>query len=138
MKRSLGELTDEYEFHVIFYSQGPPVEMPTRRLVNATERNKELAYEFIDSIIPYSETDPSKALERAFACRPEVIYLLTDGEFDRGIIDLVRRLNVGKKTVVHTICFMYRSGEPVLQQIANENGGSYRFVAEADLANLAR
>jgi len=138
LKRSLSELTDQYEFHVIFYSSGPPVEMATRRLVHATEGNKNMAYGFVDDIVTAGETDPSKALERAFAAKPEVIYLLTDGEFDRGVIDLVRRLNADKRVTVHTICFMYRSGEPVLQQIATENGGNYRFVGEADLANLAR
>ena len=70
LKRSIGTLTDEQEFHVIFYSSGPPVEMPTGRLVKATERNKQLAGQFIDGIVPQGETDPSKALERAFACQP--------------------------------------------------------------------
>jgi hypothetical protein len=138
LKRSISELTDLYEFHVIFYSSGPAVENPPRRLVNATERNKDMAYSFVDDIIPFGETDPSKALERAFATHPEVIYLLTDGEFDQSIVDLVRRLNADKKVTIHTICFLYRSGERVLQQIASENGGNYRFVAESDLANLGK
>ncbi|MBE3070834.1 MAG: VWA domain-containing protein [Planctomycetes bacterium] len=137
LKRSIGELGEDTEFHVIFYSSGPPVEMPTRRLVAGTERNKELAFEFIDGIIPQGETDPSKALERAFAVGPELIYLLTDGEFDKAIIDLVKRVNVGEKVTVHTIGFLYRTGEEVLKQIAEQNNGNYKFVSEADLATLA-
>jgi len=138
LKRSIGELSEIKEFHVIFYSSGPPVEMPTRRLVNATERNKQLAFEFIDGVIAQGETDPSKALERAFDCRPELIYLLTDGEFDRAIIDQVKRLNVGGKVTVHTIGFLYKTGETVLKQIADDNHGNYKFVSELDLANLAQ
>jgi len=138
LKRSIGELSEIKEFHVIFYSSGPPVEMPTRRLVNATERNKQLAFEFIDGVIAQGETDPSKALERAFDCRPELIYLLTDGEFDRAIIDQVKRLNVGGKVTVHTIGFLYKTGETVLKQIADDNHGNYKFVSESDLANLAQ
>ena len=138
LKRSIGELSDEQEFHVIFFSSGPPVEMPTRRLVNATERNKQLAFEFIDGIVPQGETDPSKAIERAFACQPELIYLLTDGEFDRQIVDLCKRLNVGGKVTVHTIGFLYDSGDEVLKQIANDNGGNFKKVKEEDLANLAK
>ncbi len=91
LKRSIGELGEDSEFHVIFYSSGPPVEMPTRRLVPATERNKELAFQFIDGIIAQGETDPSKALDRAFAVGPELVYLLTDGEFDKAIVDRVDR-----------------------------------------------
>ena len=106
LKRSIGTLDEKSEFHVIFYSSGPPVEMPTRRLVAATERNKKLAFEFIDSIIAQGETDPSKAIEQAFAAGPDTIYLLTDGEFDKAIVDLVKRLNAEKKVKVHTICFL--------------------------------
>ncbi|MBM4018696.1 MAG: VWA domain-containing protein [Planctomycetes bacterium] len=138
LKRSIGELGEAKEFHVVFYSSGPPVEMPTRRLINATERNKQLAFEFIDGVIAQGETDPSKALERAFACNPELIYLLTDGEFDRAIIDLVKRLNTGSKVTVHTIGFLYKTGETVLKQIAQENSGSYKFVSEQDLATLSQ
>ena len=138
LKRSIGELTEAKEFHVIFYSSGPPVEMPTRRLVAATERNRQMAFEFIDGVIAQGETDPSKALERAFECRPELIYLLTDGEFDRAIIDQVKRLNVGGKVTVHTIGFLYRTGETVLKQIADDSHGNYKFVSEQDLAGLAQ
>jgi len=137
LKRSIGELGEETEFHVIFYSSGPPVEMPTRRLVPATERNKQLAFEFIDSIIAQGETDPSKALDRAFAVGPELVYLLTDGEFDKAIVDRVDRLNGGDEITVHTIGFLYRIGEKVLKQIAEQNNGNYKFVSEADLATLA-
>ena len=133
LKRSIGELGEEKEFHVVFYSSGPPVEMPTRRLVNATERNKQLAFEFIDGVIAQGETDPSKALGRAFEVRPELVYLLTDGEFDRAIVGLVRGLNAGDRVRVHTIGFLYRVGEKVLKQIAVENGGNYKFVSEGDL-----
>jgi len=138
LKLSISQLDEDSQFHVIFYSSGPPVEMPTRRLVNATERNKQLAFEFVNGVIAQGETDPSKALERAYSSKPEVIYLLTDGEFDRQIIDLVKRLNTGKKVVVHTIGFLYKTGEEILKKIASDNGGTYKFVSEADLAALSQ
>ena len=138
LKQAIGELGEEKEFHVIFYSSGPPVEMPTRRLVEATERNKQLAFEFIDGVIPQGETDPSKAIERAFAAKPDTICLLTDGEFDPSNVDLVRRLNAERKVSVHTLCFLYKLGEAVLKEIARENGGTYTFVSEKDLARLVR
>jgi len=133
LKKCLKDLTDKSQFHIIFYSSGPPVEMPTRRLVDATDRNKQLAFEFIDGVALQGETDPSKALERAFACQPDAIYLLTDGEFDKSIVGLVKQLNVGGKVTVHTISFLYQMGEGVLKKIAEENGGQYKFVSGADL-----
>ncbi len=137
LKRSIGELGEDTEFHVIFYSSGPPVEMPTRRPVPATERNKQLAFEFIDRVVPQGQTDPVEAIKRAFAVGPDLIYLLTDAEFDRSIVDLTKRLNVGGKVTVHTIGFLYRGGEEVLKQIAQQNNGNYKFVSEKDLLDLA-
>jgi len=138
LKREIGELVEDKEFHVIFYSDGPPMEMPTRRLVNATERNKQLAFEFIDGIIARGETDPSEALKRAFGTKPELIYLLTDGEFDRSIVGLVKQLNSNQQVTVHTIGFLYDIGATVLKQIADENNGNYKFVSEKDLATLVQ
>jgi hypothetical protein len=137
LKRSIGELTEAREFHVIFYSSGPPVEISTRRLVAATDRNKQMAFEFIDGVIAQGETDPSRALELAFECKPEFICLLTDGEFDRSVADLVKRLNAGGQVTVHTIGFLYRTGEAILKAIAEQSNGQYKFVSEADLAKLA-
>jgi hypothetical protein len=147
LKRSIGKLGEEKEFHVIFYSSGPPVEMPTRRLVNATDRNKQLAFEFIDGVIPQGETDPSKALERAFEVKPELIYLLTDGEFDKATVGLLKRLNRDQKITVHTIGFWsWRSrqdsdppsGEEVMKIMADQNGGNYKAIYEEDLATLVQ
>jgi len=136
LKRSVGELSEYREFHIIFYSSGPPLEMPARRLVKATEANKKLAFEFIDGIIAEGETDPTEAIERAFAVKPNIIYFLTDSEFDRTIIDLVKRLNADANVTVHTIAFLCREGESVLKDIAEQNGGNCKFVSEKDLAEL--
>jgi hypothetical protein len=136
LKRSLQELEETSQFHIVFYSAGPPVEMAARRLMAATERNRGIAMEFIDTVIATGGTDPLQALERAFAVQPDLIYLLTDGEFDHAIVDHVKRLNVGGKVKVLTIGFLYCPDNEVLRAIAAQNGGEYRFVSEADLAEI--
>jgi len=133
LKRSLRDLNPDKQFDIIFYSSGPALEMPARRLVTAVQVNKDQAFEFIDGIVAQGETDPAEALQRAFAVKPDVIFFLTDGEFDKSIVEQVRRANVGKKVIVNTIAFLYRDGEPLLRQIAADNGGNYKFVAETDL-----
>jgi len=136
LRRSISELDEGSQFHIVFFSSGPAVEMPTRRLVHATERNKQLAFEFIDPVVAAGGTDPAQAIERAFAVKPDVIYLLTDGEFDRGIVDLVKQRNVGGKVKVYTIGFLYYPNNRVLRDIAEQNGGQYKFVSDADLAEI--
>ena len=60
--------------------------------------------------------------------KPDTIFLLSDGAFPPTAADAVRKHNPGKKVTVNTISFLNRFGEPLLQQIANENNGTYRFV----------
>jgi hypothetical protein len=136
LKRSLADLPETSQFHILFYSSGPPMEMSARRLMAATERNRSIAMEFIDSVISTGGTDPVQALERAFAVQPDVIYLLTDGEFDKAIVDHVKRLNVGGRVKVNTIGFLYSPNNEALHAIAAQNGGQYKFVSEEDLAEI--
>jgi len=136
LKARIAELPEACLFHVIFFSSGPPVEMPTRRLVPATERNRRRALAFIDRVVAQGETDPSEGFDRAFAADPRVVYFLTDGEFDKAVIDQVDRLNAGGEVTVHTIGFLYRPNEEALRTIAERNGGEYTFVSEAALSRL--
>jgi hypothetical protein len=136
MKRSIGLMDEDAEFHIIFYTSGQPVEMPTRKLVRATDTHRQRAAEFIDRVIAQGESDPSAALQRAFALQPDIIFLLTDGEFDRKVVSLIRRLNADDKVTVHTMGFIYTNADAMLMQIARENGGTYTFVSEKSLENM--
>ncbi|NIA21841.1 MAG: VWA domain-containing protein, partial [Anaerolineaceae bacterium] len=136
LKRSIGVLKPNQQFFVIFYSSGPPQMMPVRKLLWATEANKQSAYEFIDNIVPIGQTDPDEALSEAFKLKPELVYLLTDGEFDKKTVGHIDRLNRGHKVTVNTICFIYSNGEAILMEIANKNDGTYKYVGEDDLQSL--
>ncbi len=138
LKRSIGKLKPNQQFFVIFYSSGPPQMMPVRRLLWATEANRQMAYEFIDNIVPISQTDPDDALTEAFKLKPELIYLLTDGEFDKKTIGHIDRLNRGRKVTVNTICFLYDQpvAERILMEIAGRNNGEYKYVGQDDLESL--
>ena len=132
VKRSIGQLPEEAQFNVIFFSSGPPIAMQDRQLARATVRDKASAFEFVDGVDARGETDPSDALKRAFALNPELIYLLTDGELDGAVADLVGHLNLRRKVTLHAVAFVYPHSEQVLKQIARENGGRYRFVSLAE------
>lgn len=136
LKMRIVALPESSTFHVIFFSSGPPVEMPTRRLVPATERNKRLALAFIDSVVARGQTDPSGAFDRAFAVGPKVIHFLTDGEFDKAVIEQVDRLNAGRGVTVHTIGFLYRLNQQAMRTIADRHGGEYTFISHADLDRM--
>jgi len=136
LRRAIRSLDSTQSFYVIFFSSGPAVPMPSGKMVQATEANKMIAADFIDSIVPVGQTDPSEALKMAFAEKPEEIHLLTDGEFDQKIVPLIDSLNRDKKVKVHTLCFLYQQGEAILQKIAANNNGKYKFISDTDLQSL--
>ena len=137
LKRTIRAMTPSDQFHIIFYSTGPAVEMPTMKLLPATNSNKLLAFDFIDGIVPVGGTDPSEALKAAFKLKPEVIHLLSDGEFESKILGLIDKFNARKEVRVNTLCFLYPGGGAALESIAARNGGSYKFIRDEDLTQLA-
>ncbi len=134
LKRSIRALKPAQQFHLIFFSTGKPQEMSAGKLVYATPTNKDLAFRYLDTVVPGGRTDPRPALERAFKYKPELIYFMTDGaDFPTEVLDRLERLNRGKKVKINTFSFVDRGGEELLKQIAKEHGGRYTHVSEDDL-----
>jgi hypothetical protein len=138
LRRAIDGLYPTEKFHVLFYSTGPAVGLPSTQLLPAIPNNKRHACEFIDQIYPVGETDPSDALRQAFRMKPQLIWLLTDGEFKREIADLIDQLNPRGEVQVNTICFMYSIGEELCPEIARRTGGQYMFVGAADVGLCPR
>ena len=72
-------------------------------------------------------TDPTDALLTAINMNPDVIFLMSDGEFNESVCDAVRAARGNKPISIHTISFVDNSGEAVMRRIAEENRGMYRF-----------
>jgi hypothetical protein len=96
-------------------------------LLPATARNKKVCLDWIEQFFRPGGTDPADALIRAFALHPKTVFLLTDGEFSPGVLDVIRQHNRGE-AVVNTVAFVDRAGEPLLKQISHENRGDHKFV----------
>ncbi len=133
MKRSVQQLRRSMRFHVIFFNTGPPLENPPKRLIHASREEKAALAEFLDTVQPEGNTDPIPAMRRAFAVNPDVIYFLTDGEFDPKLLKRLRKWNHNKQVRIFTIAYVSQRGGALLEQIAREHNGEYRFVSEYDL-----
>jgi len=138
IQRSISTLPKEAEFGIIFYSSGPPITMAGPGLVRPTEAGMKAASDFLDRIEAKGETDPTTALRQAFALAPDLIYLLTDGEFDPGVAALIKQLNGDGHVIVNTIAYLYPQSEKVLKQIAAQNGGKYAFISLANLVESGK
>jgi hypothetical protein len=81
-------------------------------------------------------TNPEPALAIAARLNPDVIYLLSDGEF-QPLNTRTLKLLTHQKITVHTIAFESPEGERTLRQISNATGGAHRFEPANDTADTS-
>jgi hypothetical protein len=106
----------------------------------ATPENKLHALDFLEAVAPRGTTDPLPALEIAFKQKPQLIFLLTDGDFpdNDAVLNRIRQLNRGRRVKIDTIAFVGEADTDtgfiaLLKRIAAENGGLYRHVREDEV-----
>lgn len=93
------------------------------------------ASEFVQSLATSGWDDPVPALRYAVGQHPDLLYLVTSGDFSdpNGVASLLRQINTGHQTKVNCIHFSSgNSSDAVVRErllaIARENGGVYKFV----------
>ena len=133
------------KYNVIFFRGGSSDDqwaMPlAQTLLPASPSNKQKAYKFMnETSVLGAGTNPIPALKQAFAQKPQLIYFLTDGEFNNyasygDVLAEVAKLNADKSVKVNTILMMSDDpqAEATLKEMANQNGGVFKKVLETDL-----
>ncbi len=133
--RAVNELKSGRQFfNVIFFSDSDANVMANDALLPANAFNKDRCAKFVESATAAKTTNPIPALEVAFKQHPELIYLLTDGEFDENevVVKWIADHNKDHKIKINTIHFVTGAEDPkaVLQKIAKDNGGFFKVVEE--------
>ena len=123
--RSVYRMSPEQKFFIVFFNTRA-IPMPSERLATGGKEGQGDLINWTARIRADGKTDPEDALLLAVRLRPDVIYFLTDGEFNYRAVRKVTELNPGIS--IHTIALGDNSGEKFLQEIAERNGGSYRFI----------
>jgi len=137
--RSLDSLADNHQFNIIFYSSSWNLWQTGRKLVFATESEKQNAVRFVSAITPDGGTGHFEPLKEAIAHRPDVIFFLTDGESQDDLTAAQlreieqRNSRFGQRgTQINVIQFgsgsFMDSPSRSLQQLAEQNFGQYRYV----------
>jgi hypothetical protein len=136
LRKAADRLKDAQAFDIIFFSEDNYLALD-KQLLLAKPEVKRKAYEFLDKTSPHGSSDPIPGLRAAFATQPQLVYILTDGDFPNNaqVLEELRKLNKDKKVKINTIAFMDRGEEyeKLLKQIAEENGGLFKFVSDNDL-----
>ena len=133
LDRSIAALKPVQSFNVIFFRDERAAALSDRGLLTGVAENKRRAHRFVEEVVPSGTTDPLPALELALRQKPELIYLLTDGDFpnNAAVLASIRRHNPGGRLRINTIAFVERGDgyEQVLKTIAAENGGTFVHFA---------
>jgi hypothetical protein len=132
---SLAQLDKRHEFQLIFYNDRTKVFQGYRgmkHLIPATDRAKELASSFLYNLTAEGDTYHTSALVKALRLKPDVIFLLTDGEEKddlsaKDLRDLTRQ-NGGRTAInVIQICREPRP-DSTLVELAQKNRGKHTFL----------
>ncbi len=126
-------------FNLIFFTGDKPLSLGDH-LVQATPEGKARAVRFLEDVTTSGATEPTPGIEQAFREKPEMIYLLTDGDFpdNDAVLNRIRLLNRDRKVRIHTIAFAGQSDtdgkfKELLHTVATENGGTYKCISPDDL-----
>jgi hypothetical protein len=133
---SIKKLESTHSFQIVFYNERPATFNPKGNglAVFATDRNKELAETFLDSISAQGGTEHEAALKIAFKLKPDVIFWLTDADrpkLDENQIERINRLAAG--TIINAIEFgpgpqNEKDKDNFLAKIAEGNAGEHVYV----------
>lgn len=138
LKQAIGSLEPDQHFNVIWFNEGKSTQM-FPQLALGTLENKRQVFAAIERIVPSGQTEPVDAIRAGLDCRPDVLFLLSDGDFgeyNQKIMRTIRQKNKDAATTINTILFVYDTagdGERVLRTIADENRGIYKHVRQEDL-----
>ena len=143
MKRTIDQLRPIQAFSIVFFSDEKPQAL-SENLVMASPDNKRKAYDFLQHVVTAGSTHPIPGLQLAFRQHPQLIFLLTDGEFEdnEAVVKAIHDLNPDHAVKINTIAFINNaalqdgSGQEwmdVLRRIAHDNKGTFKQVSPDDI-----
>lgn len=128
LMKTIGRMNDSDRFFMIFFND-IAIPMPASTMVDATPENQQMYLQWMAPGKANGDTEPEAALHAALSLKPQVIYFLTDGRFNYSVVKAVNAAN-HSSVVINTLCFGDDQGEKFMKQLADSNGGVYRFIPD--------
>ena len=132
---SIEKIDDVHQFQLVVYNEHPKAfnpAGPNGHLAFGTDANRAEVKKFLGTIEADGGTDHAAALSMAIRLRPDVIFLLTDGDKPLlGARDLARIDRIGPGITIHTIQFgdgPHRNANSWMGKLAHQSGGEYTYV----------
>jgi hypothetical protein len=129
--QTVGSMRATARFQVVFFSSRE-IPYPQRGWLHPRKEYADLQT-WLEALYGSGGTQPVTAFRVAFAFDPppDAIFFMTDGLFPAKVVEEVAELqrSTRRQVVIHTISFMDRRSEFLMQEIARNSGGTYRHVA---------
>ena len=123
---SVASMKPNQSFYIIFFNN-QPIPMPARSMQPARPALQRQYLEWMARMRANGTTDPLSSMHMALRLRPDVIYFLTDGNFNFKTATALSRIRQ-PRSMIHTITFGEREAEGLMKSIAVANRGTYRFI----------
>ncbi len=149
LQKTIQQLSPAHYFQMIFYTGGTPKTLPHDQMIRATQQNRVNTLNFLKTIQLASagnQADAAQsvvaALKKAFNFKspenqpPDLIYLITDGEFDHKIVQQATRQlqqTSTRKIPINVIACGNKDNQSNLKRFALQNKGICRFVTTMEL-----
>ncbi|MBU6413337.1 MAG: VWA domain-containing protein [Planctomycetes bacterium] len=131
--KSVVALGEGGQYIIVHFATGADALMGRREWVHSDEPGKRWARQNVTQLQSGGNTNPKPAFDIVFALRPkpEAIFFLTDGEFEPSVAEEVRLMNSEYRIPINTICLETQESQALMQQIAKESGGTFKYVGSA-------
>jgi hypothetical protein len=125
----LQQMKPEQSFGIIFFDDAEETLAPNFGLHPATEDYVERNKKWMETVHPRGGTLPAEAMKMAIDAGPQLIVLLSDGEFDLDSVEMITQHNQRRRDKKCRIdCIGLSEAIVTLSDIAKKNGGTYRMA----------
>ena len=125
MKRAIELMTTSQQFAVVLFDTQTYAFPNQPALLDATSKNKDAAFLWLDSTYGGGGTNPIPGMSIALGLNPERIVLLSDGEFDPYCVAFIQTENHAQGKPARIDCIGLDEEVETLKEIAKQNKGIY-------------
>jgi hypothetical protein len=131
--QALEKLQSNHKFQVVAYNQAPTY-LGERKLRAVNDETRHACRSFLENLAAYGSTDHERAIVSALQLKPDVLYLLTDGD---PTLSPAQRKRIHEEARGHTriTCIQFgrirpneQATQTAMQALARENRGTYIFI----------
>jgi hypothetical protein len=153
LKRDIANLSPIQQFNIIIFHETKDGKgydsLPGNKMYMGTPSNKAMAFDFVDNLPFNAANNPIPALEEAFREQPQLVFLLSHGDFNnrynttnnKEVAKKIDDLNAEKRVHVNTILLLgekrneteRKDLEAIMKKLAEQNGGVYKKFYSDDL-----